>query len=122
MGSYFFFKKHGASLDIDLIAKGLPVLEKINQLETSGAITPEKAELLRRNVINGCSKFIASGSIIAEFEAQATLFEPRKLMTPEPKLLSAPRNDEAEEAADSKTEAPKRKRTRKKREDSDNFA
>ena len=55
-------------------------------MEADGQLGREHAELLRRGVKNGVSKFLESGAIIPEME-EHTRYDPRVLMSPEPKLL-----------------------------------
>lgn len=64
-----------------------------------GHLEPERAELLKRQVTNGATTFIQCGAIIPEIEERATSYDPRKLMAPEPKLLSAPGGSSVSEAS-----------------------
>lgn len=74
---------------LELIAKSLPVFEKIKELEDSKALEPEQAEILRRNIIGGTKNFVNAGAILPEFEDNNT-YDPKRLMAPEPKLLTMP--------------------------------
>src|SRR5262249_35256582 len=74
---------------IDLIAKSLPVIERITEMETLQKISPEQAEILRRQVVGGCKKFSESGAMIPEI-SEAAVINPRVLLAPEPKLLVGP--------------------------------
>lgn len=73
---------------LDLIAKSLPVMEKVAELEKSNALSAEQAELLRRNILGATNKFINSGAMLPEFSEYTEIIEPRKLMTPQKKLLN----------------------------------
>jgi len=84
-----FYREKKLSERIDIIAKSLPVIERINELEVNEKITPEQAEILRRNIFQGASSFIETGSIIPEIN-NASSFNPRELLAPEQKLLTAP--------------------------------
>ena len=85
-----FFKERKMETQIELIAKSLPIIDHIGQLERENKLGPEEAEILRRKVTEGASKFIQCGAIIPEIEERAASYNPRVLMAPESKLLSAP--------------------------------
>jgi hypothetical protein len=91
-----FYKEKKVSEHIDLISKSLPIIENISSLESQNKISPEQAELLRRNIFDGVAKFSMSGAIIPEIEPRS-YYNPRVLMAPEPKLLTSsipePEND-----------------------------
>jgi hypothetical protein len=84
------FHRHvHVSLCIQTIAESLPVIQQIHDMKEAGAISPEQAELLKRQMVSGTSKLLEVGAISAEMEAQPGS-SPRALMRPEPKLLAAP--------------------------------
>lgn len=85
-----FFKERKMETQIELIGKSLPIIDYIGQLEQQNKLGPEEAEILRRKVTEGASKFVRCGAIIPEIEERAASYNPRILMAPEPKLLSAP--------------------------------
>lgn len=85
-----FFREKKVSERLDLIAKSLPIIERINEAEGNGKIGKEQGEILRRNIVEGSKKFISVGAIIPELESFSS-FSPRQLMAPEPKLLSEPK-------------------------------
>lgn len=87
-----FFREQQMEARIDLIRKSLPVVEKISDLERQKKIEPEQAELLRRKLFDGCTKFIESGAIIPEIQDRA-FHNPRVLMSPQPKLLTTRASD-----------------------------
>lgn len=81
-----FFRERKLSERLDLIAKSLPIINQINDLEQKGSLEPEKCEILRRNIFEGSKKFLNSGIILPEFSSNRS-FNPRQLMATEPKLL-----------------------------------
>lgn len=84
------FHRHvHVSMCIQAIAESLPVIQQIHDMKEAGAISPEQAELLKRQMVSGTSKLLEVGAISAEMEAQPGSV-PRALMRPEPKLLAAP--------------------------------
>lgn len=84
------FHRHlHVSMCTQTIAESLPIIERIHQLKESGALSPEQAELLKRQMVNGSSKLLEVGAVSPEMESQ-TGSSPRALMRPEPKLLAAP--------------------------------
>ncbi|WLH06110.1 hypothetical protein [Pseudomonas lurida] len=84
------FHRHvHVSLCIQTIAESLPVIQQIHDMKEAGAISPEQAELLKRQMVSGTSKLLEVGAISSEMEAQPGS-SPRALMRPEPKLLAAP--------------------------------
>lgn len=82
-----FFREKQHSERLDLISKSLPIIEKISEMQLGGNISPEQAEILRRNITNAANNFISAGAIIPELSEYST-YNPRQLMTPEPKLLT----------------------------------
>jgi hypothetical protein len=79
-----FFRDRDLPERIERVAESLFVHERINSLEQ--AIGPEHAEILRRALKAGVTKFMEAGALIPEIEERAQ-HDPRRLMTPEPKLL-----------------------------------
>lgn len=86
-----FYREKKLQERIDLISNSLPVIEKIKSLEDSGALGPEQCELLRRSIFLGAKNFINAGAILPDFSSHST-HDPRRLMTPESKLLTMPEN------------------------------
>jgi len=84
-----FYRERKFEAWIDLIAKQLPIFDKIGDLEQQQKLSPEQAELLRRQINDGVTKFISCGAIIPEIERTSS-FNPRVLMAPEPKLITSP--------------------------------
>jgi len=83
-----YFREDKSDKHLELIANSLPILEKIGQLNAQGTIEPEKAEILRRQVIDSVTKFVKAGVTIPEIEG-FTVFNPRQLMRADQKLLVA---------------------------------
>jgi hypothetical protein len=71
---------------LDLIARGLPLLAELAAREEQGSIAKEQAELLKRKVLSGATKFIESGSSIPEM-SELSLFVPREVLAPKEALL-----------------------------------
>jgi hypothetical protein len=90
-----FFREKQLSQRIDLIAEALPVIDQIGNLERENKLGREQAEILRRKILGGVSKFIESGAMIPEIEGR-THFNPRSLMAPEPKLLVGTQEDDSQ--------------------------
>jgi hypothetical protein len=86
-----YFKERKFNERLDLIAKALPVLTEINDLEKAGKIAKEKAELLRRDVLSGATSFIESGSSIPEM-SDMSLYVPRQVLAPKEALLLGSNN------------------------------
>jgi len=80
-----YFSDRKFSDRMDLISKALPILEEIAALETSGKLQKERAELLRRKILAGASKFIESGSSIPEM-SNLSLYVPRQVLAPKEAL------------------------------------
>ncbi|TFW27142.1 hypothetical protein [Massilia horti] len=84
-----FHKERKMGRQLELIASSLPILAQITELEKSEQIGREQAEIIRRKIIDGAKKFIASGTVI-EGMNDVSQTDPRKLMAPEPRLLTGP--------------------------------
>lgn len=86
-----FHKEARLSMQIKVLAEGLPVLAKVAEMEKAGQLVPEEAGIIRRDILSGCERFIKAGAIIPEIEAH-TVHNPRALMGAEKKLLMGPSN------------------------------
>jgi hypothetical protein len=84
-----FFREQKMGAKLELVANSLPIIEKISEMQKAGHLEPEQAEILRRNISLGAQKFINAGATIPEIEGHSH-FNPRQLMSPEPKLLAMP--------------------------------
>jgi hypothetical protein len=80
---YFGDRKFAERLE--LIAKSLTVLDELAGLEGSGKLSKEAAELLRRKIMSGVSKFVESGSSIPEM-SNLSLYVPRQVLAPKEAL------------------------------------
>lgn len=85
-----YFREDKTGRRLELVAQSLPILDEIASMKESGKLEPERAELIKKQVIESVTKFAAAGVTIPEIE-NFTVFDPRQLMKPEPKLLVAPR-------------------------------
>ncbi len=83
-----FFREKQLAQRIELVAQALPVITQIDDLEKQNKLGREQAEVLRRQIVHGVSKFLESGAYIPEI-ADRTFNDPRLLMAPEPKLLGS---------------------------------
>lgn len=83
-----FYRERKNSEKLELMAKSLPIIDQIGELEKDGKLGPEQCELLRRQILSGVTKFINAGAVLPEFSTN-TNHNPRLLMKPEPKLLSS---------------------------------
>jgi len=81
-----YFRERKFDERLDLIAKSLPILAELNTLEDQGQIAKEKAELLRRDILEGATLFIESGSSIPEM-SDLSLYVPRQVLAPKETLL-----------------------------------
>lgn len=90
-----FHRQRHVSECIGLIAESLPIIKEIEELKKNKTLGPEQAELLKRKVIDGTTKFIQSGATIKEMESESK-HTPRQLMRPEPKLLVSPWSEDDE--------------------------
>lgn len=95
-----FHRHMHVSMCIQTIAESLPVIQQIHDLKEAGALSPEQAELLKRQMISGTSKLLEVGAVTPEMEALPAS-TPRGLMRPEPKLLAAPSHDIRDSTFDS---------------------
>jgi hypothetical protein len=82
-----FYRELQVGQRLELVAQSLPVLEQVKTLQENGSLEREQAELVRRRIIDGCTKFLNCGAVIPEMEDRSH-FSPRILIAPEPKLLT----------------------------------
>ena len=85
-----YYREDKTKRRLELVAQSLPILDEIASMKESGKLEPERAELIKRQVIESVTKFAAAGLTIPEIE-NFTVYDPRQLMKPEPKLLVAPK-------------------------------
>lgn len=91
-----FHKEKKLDQRIELISKTLPIIEEVNRLENEGSISPEQAELLRRDLGLATKNFIKSGAVLPEFIVMPVP-DAKRLMSPEPKFLNMPNQPITEE-------------------------
>lgn len=84
-----FHRDEQLSRRLEMVAHNLPILREIDEAEEGEDIGPEQAELLRRRVLDGATRFLESGAIIPEID-QHTQHDPRHLMRPATKMLVSP--------------------------------
>ncbi|MCC2956847.1 hypothetical protein LK542_14610 [Massilia sp. IC2-477] len=84
-----FHKERKAGRSLELIANSLPILAEISQLEADGKLGREQAEIIRRGIVDGATKFLGTGTITEGMERISST-NPRVLMAPEPRLLTGP--------------------------------
>jgi hypothetical protein len=124
-----YFREDKTGRHLDLIAESLPILERITDMHKAGKLEPERAEILKRQIIESVKKFGRAGATIPEVE-KYTIYNPRQLMKPEPKLLMAPSSFEAtkktnrakaSKRSSESTEVKRQKSTRKSNENVNNL-
>jgi len=81
-----YYRERKFAERLDLIVKALPILGELNTLEEQGQVAKEKAELLRRDILEGARNFIESGSSIPEM-SDLSLYVPRQVLAPKEALL-----------------------------------
>ena len=81
----------------ELIKQSLPIIGKIEDKKIKHELGGEQAEIHKRNITMAAEKFISAGALIHELEQEGNK-DPRKLLSPEPKLLI---NNEQKEQTDS---------------------
>ena len=87
-----FHRERKLGRQLELIASALPILERIKKMEDSEKLGREQAQIIRNGIMDGTKKFLDAGVIMDEFSAHART-DPRLLLAPEQKLLSAPSAD-----------------------------
>lgn len=90
-----YFREDKTARRMELVAQSLPILDQVAEMKKAGNLEPERAELIRRQVIESVTKFGNAGVTIPEIE-NFTVYNPRQLMKPEPKLLVGPKQAEPE--------------------------
>lgn len=86
-----YLKEKSFVAKMDSLSSGLAVFSKVTEMEATGDLGREEAEIIRRGIMDGCQKFLSAGAIIPEIAHHAR-HEPRTLMAPEVKLLMAPKD------------------------------
>jgi hypothetical protein len=108
-----YFREHQAAERVKLISEALPIIQRVGELEAEGRIAPEQAGILRAKIIGGVGRFLHSGAIIPEIQ-QRVYNEPRALMAPERRLITARSSAIDEASAEESNDSPvvKRRSTR----------
>jgi hypothetical protein len=81
-----FFREMKYSERVKRVSESLPILDQIAQMVDAKKLSPEQGELLRRDFVNGATKFLETGSLIPEIK-DSSRYEPQTLLQPSPKLL-----------------------------------
>lgn len=81
-----FYKQEKQEKDINNVLHGLDIFTKINELKKDGALTPEEAEIIKRDSLSGIRKIINSGTITEEMNYQP---EQKMLASKEIKLIGS---------------------------------
>jgi hypothetical protein len=103
-GLVVYHRENKLGKRLDLIAAALPILERVNSLEKAEKIGREEAQIIRNAFTDGAKKFVSAGVITDELLSHAS-YDPRALLSPEPKLLTGPMASADEGAGDTRTEA-----------------
>jgi hypothetical protein len=90
-----YFREDKTGRRLELVAQSLPILDQISEMKEAGKLEPERAELLKRQIVDSVTKFGTAGATIPEID-RATFHNPRQLMKPEPKLLVEPKHPQSE--------------------------
>jgi hypothetical protein len=77
---------------IDTVAKTLPIFEHIAELERTEKLSRESAELFRRRLTEGTTKFLETGATIPEIGDRSTNDPAKLLQAKQTLLLEAPKN------------------------------
>jgi hypothetical protein len=81
-----FFREKQFLVRIEAVAAALPVLEEISALHAQKKLGNEEAELLRRGIVSGATKFLKSGAITPQLSSISSI-DPQRVLTTEPTLL-----------------------------------
>jgi len=87
--------------NIGLLAQSLPVIERLETLAEAGTIGREQCEILKRQLVDGVSKFLDAGVVTNSMVPQGAN-TPRALMQPQTRLLAAPQVHEKSHETDNK--------------------
>lgn len=77
-----------AAAKLDLIAKSLPIMDRIKKSQDEGSISPEQAELMRRKAIECATGIVDAGAMTTELE-QRDVPTPRTLIHEKQLLLTS---------------------------------
>jgi hypothetical protein len=82
-----YFKERKIHINQDLAMRNLEILEKLGNLEKNDGISPEQAELVRRQIVQGVTGLLSAGVITTDIQHKQQN-DARQLMAPSPKLLT----------------------------------
>lgn len=100
-----FHKENKLGKRLELIEKSLPIIEKIKTMEQEGKLGREEAHIAISHITDGAKSFVAAGVLTTDI-VRSQRIEPRLLLAPEPKLISAPRNLHENNSLDSPADTP----------------
>lgn len=81
-----YFRERQYSERVKCVAESLPILTKIAEMVEAKKLSAEQAELLKRDLIGGATKFLETGSSIPELH-EGSNYKPSSLLAPAPTLL-----------------------------------
>jgi hypothetical protein len=96
----FFFRERQFEERLELVAKSLPIIERIDSMQNQKQLDPEMAQILKRHIFDGSNKFLQSGATIPKIEDRSE-YNPRELLSPVQKLLVAAPEELTRESNDS---------------------
>jgi hypothetical protein len=86
MDRVIFFRERKFSERVKLVAESLPILNQIAEMVETKRLSAEQAELLKRDLIGGATKFLETGSSIPELN-EKDRYRPSSLLATAPTLL-----------------------------------
>ena len=84
-----FHKERKATVSIDVLRQSLTAIKEMQELVEQDIITQEDCARVSHKLLTSAEGFIRTGAITPEMQEHA-YHNPRLIMAPEPKLLSAP--------------------------------
>jgi hypothetical protein len=108
-----FFREMKYTERVKRVAESLPILDQIAQMVEAKKLSPEQAELLRRDFIEGATKFLETGSMIPELNNRSR-YEAGSLIQASPRLLlEGPANKRKSPTVEEKGETQKSRRQKR---------
>jgi hypothetical protein len=98
-----YYRERKYSERVKCVAESLPVIAQIADMVETKKLPPEQAELLKRDLIAGASKFLQSGAQIPELR-EGVRYDPNSLLETAPTLLlEAPKETQQTNVQDRET-------------------
>jgi hypothetical protein len=88
-----FHRQTQTEQNLNVALRSLTIVEEITRLQNQGSLDPEDAERLRHKAVSAASQLLNCGVLIPEIERH-TRFNPRVLMTPQPRLIAGAVDEE----------------------------